>query len=433
LSCIKILDPACGSGAFLNKALDYLVKKHEEIASHLYHFGRTDWSLKALGERHLEEWVVKNNIFGVDLSKESVEITKLSLWLKVVRFKEPLPNLDEKIKFGDSIVEDKAFSDFAFDWQKEFPKIFLCSHFPGGEVKDSSNFVDNNPPPGGRELMAGFDIVIGNPPYVRQETIKKKIKPTLAKEYPDVFDSTADLYVYFYRRGFQLLKPGGILGFISSITFNRASYGNKIRAYLKNNIAIQSFVDFGMLQLFESATNLVCILIAKNIKPETDISINFLKVNELPNDSTDKKSMIQNSTILDYPQVQLGVGSWNFDSPDVEALRKKIFSKGKPLKEVVGEFYRGILTGLNEAFIIDKTTRVRLVREDSKSAEIIKPLLVGEDIKQWHYDFREHYLIAIQKGWTRQWAGNPKEFEEKTAWGLFEKKYPAVSDYLKTI
>lgn len=477
LKQIKVLDPACGSGAFLNKAFDYLVSSHEKIASQRKHFGdRPNTGVfVTIDQSKFDDFVAKNNLFGVDLSKESVEITKLSLWLRLVYHKEKLPSLDHAIKHGDSIVADPAYTKVPFNWATEFHNIF------GGDKSSLANDT------------SGFDIVIGNPPYVRQEFLSP-IKPALQKEYQEFYNGTADLYTYFYRRGFQLLKKDGYLGFITSSTFTKTSSGANLRRFLKNETAIDRFVDFGDLQIFEDATNYPCIVVARNTKPALDHKVQFAEVESLPGLETE--NLLEKASHVKVAQNSLGEDSWNFDRPEVEALRRKIFSKGRPLKEIVPVLYRGILTGLNEAFVIDKATRDRLVKEEFEqrskqphpdpllegegefpsscgkdavsqnnppspfgeekdgsscspspfgrgegegvftdglsptSHPLIKPFLVGRDLKQWHYDFRERYLVAIQKGWTKQWAGK-EDITEAEAWGIFEKYYPAISNYLK--
>jgi len=339
---------------------------------------------------------------------------------------EKLPALNHAIKYGDSIVDDPAYTKAPFSWDKEFP--------------------------------FKFDVVLGNPPYVRQEFLSP-IKPALQKIYPDTFNGVADLYTYFYRRGFQLLKDDGFLGFITSSTFTKTSSGEPLRAFLKNSVTILEFVDFGDLQIFQDATTYPCIFIAKNKTPqpplkeggldgdsfsppfskggrevqaftsETQNTITFMCVNQKPDSETDWKAMYTKSDIFTMPQASLGKDSWNFDRQDVEALRKKIFYKGKPLKEVVGAPLFGIKTGLNEAFIIDKVTKDRLIREDSKSKEIIKPYLQGRDLKQWHYDYQDRYLIYIPWHFPlhddTSIQGPSRKAEE-----LFKNRYPAVYNHL---
>jgi type I restriction-modification system DNA methylase subunit len=490
---IKVLDPACGSGAFLNRAFQYLVKQHAEIYSQRKRFG-TEGNLKGFDMAQIDYHVAKNNLFGVDLSKESVEITKLSLWLQLVYHKEKLPALEGSIHYGDSIVSDPNYSKAAFDWQGNFPNILLNPstsgrRCPKGTDEGVLDTDEKQPHPNPLlEGEGGFDVVIGNPPYVRQEFLSP-IKPALQTIYGSFYNGVADLYTYFYRRGFQLLKPGGYLGFITSSTFTKTGSGANLREFLKSQTTIDRFVDFGDLQLFGDATNYPCIVIARNTKPDESHKVAFSGIEVLPDLET--SDLLDNATQVETLQNQLGTDAWNFDRPEVEALRTKIFSKGKPLKEIVGSPLYGIKTGLNEAFIIDKSTRDRLIKEELEqrnkqphpnpllkgegdsnnpsplgrrcpegtdegvssvssptgrgegegvssilndglsfnSHPLIKPFLVGRDLKQWHYDFADKYLIAIQKGFTKQWAG--KDIDEAEAWKVLQANYPAIANQLK--
>src|SRR5262249_19592448 len=155
-----------------------------------------------------------------DVNAESVEITRLALWLKTARNKHRLQNLESTIKVGNSLVDDRDFTVRPFDWRGAFPDVFA---------------------------QGGFDIVIGNPPYVRMELIKR-IKPYLEKHY-FVADDRTDLYAYFFERGVGILKKGGRLGFVSSSTFFRTGSGENLRRFLGDNVAIEAVIDFGDLQI----------------------------------------------------------------------------------------------------------------------------------------------------------------------------------------
>ena len=170
----------------------------------------------------------------------------------------------------------------------------------------------------------------------------------------------------------------GILASSHPVHSQKQAWAN-LRRFLKNETAIDRFVDFGDLQIFEDATNYPCIVVARNTKPALDHKVQFAEVESLPGLETE--NLLEKASHVKVAQNSLGEDSWNFDRPEVEALRRKIFSKGRPLKEIVPVLYRGILTGLNEAFVIDKATRDRLVKEEfgqrSKQPHP-DPLLVGE-------------------------------------------------------
>src|SRR6266567_2529578 len=190
LETIKILDPACGSGAFLNQAHSYLMSEYknrfEEKLLAKSGTQQLDFSYINLAETNRS--ILLNHLFGVDLNQESIEITKLSLWLKTASSSEPLQNLDKNIKCGNSIVDDPIYAGSqAFQWEKEF-----------------KNVMDTG----------GFDVIIGNPPYVRQELFRE-IKPYLESKYT-VYSGVSDLYVYFFEKALSLLKEGGYFAFIVS-------------------------------------------------------------------------------------------------------------------------------------------------------------------------------------------------------------------------
>ena len=255
----------------------------------------------------------------------------------------------------------------------------------------------------------GFDVVIANPPYIRQELFSDQ-KPLLKAAFPDVYHGVADLYVYFYRQGLALARTDGVLTFISSNKFFRAGYGKALRTYLRDNSRLKTVIDFGDLPIFE-ATTYPCVLIAANRPPDGEATVQALNVS----------SMVTLERLADavqhegwpQPQGSLHSDGWALERPEVLALLEKLRHSGTPLGEYVGgRLYRGIVTGLNEAFVIDQATRDQLIAEDSGSAEIIKPWLRGRDLKRWRVDWSEWYLIYA-----------PWEFEVK--------KYPAVYEHLK--
>jgi len=234
--------------------------------------------------------------------------------------------------------------------------------------------------------------VIGNPPYVRMEFIKK-FKPYLEKNYI-VADDRTDLYAYFFEQGVRILKEGGRLGFISSSSFFRTGSGEKLRTFLGDNVAIESVIDFGDLQIFDGVTTYPAILTARRGKAG-DGSLFFVKIDDvLPNDLgvafTEKSRPM--------PRARLGSGSWQLEDEALARLRDKIVTGRKTLDEVYGAPLYGIKTGFNEAFIIDTPTRDRLVMQDKKSTELLKPFLKGEEIKRWRVESEGLFLINTPKG-----------------------------------
>jgi len=255
----------------------------------------------------------------------------------------------------------------------------------------------------------GFDVVIANPPYVRQELISEQ-KPSLKAAFPDVYHGVADLYVYFYRRALDIARSSGCVTFISSNKFFRSGYGEKLRAYLRDNTKLKTVIDFGDLPVFE-ATTYPCVLVISNRSPEDGRSTaqalnvrNIETIEHLPNAVAHEG--------WQQPQRSLRREGWALERPEVLALVEKLRRSGTPLGEYVGgRFYRGITTGLNKAFVIDQATRDRLIAEDPRSAEIIKPWIRGRDIDRWRVDWAGMYLL-----WTYQ--------------GIEIKEYRAILEYL---
>lgn len=218
---LTICDPACGSGAFLNQALDFLIAEHrsvDELQARL--FG------DAMVLSDFDKSILENNLYGVDLNEESVEIARLSLWLRTAHPNRTLNDLSGNIKVGNSLIDDPAVAgDKAFDWHKEFPQVFA---------------------------KGGFDVVIGNPPYVRQE-LMKEYSNYWQKNYK-VHSGKSDLYTYFYEKGVNLLKRNGYLSFITSGKFTEAKYGLNLLRFLTSSTQIVGIINFKDLSVFEGIT-----------------------------------------------------------------------------------------------------------------------------------------------------------------------------------
>jgi type I restriction-modification system DNA methylase subunit len=229
---LTICDPACGSGAFLNQALDFLIEEHQyidELQAKL--FG------DALVLTDMENSILENNLFGVDLNEESVEIAKLSLWLRTAQPNRKLNDLSGNIKCGNSLIDDPEIAgEKAFNWQTAFPKVFE---------------------------KGGFDVIIGNPPYV--QIFDTKLKEALENEY-EVFKRNNDLYSSFYELSVKLLKNKGILGFITPNSFVKGDYFKNLREFFIK-YQIISIVDFNNELIFADANVFSAILILKKINP----------------------------------------------------------------------------------------------------------------------------------------------------------------------
>ncbi len=360
---LKIIDPACGSGnfliTFLHKLL-HILSKIDNI--------NTNTKLQLI-----------NNLYGVDILPLAIEITKLRFLIFLLT-----NNIKTLPGFNNFITADTLL-----------------------------NFKKDN----------YFDIVITNPPYVRQEKIvdiKKKLK-----NY-EVYTSTADLYVYFYEKGIKLLKERGILSYITSNKWLRAKYGEKLRDYLKN-YKVLKIIDFGGYRVFEQTVDTNIIIIKK--EKSNDNIVKFLEVSK----DVKKENLISYINDIknwnELKQSKLNKTGWILTKDEVLKLKEKIERIGKPLKDWDVKIYRGILTGYNEAFIIDNETRNRILsnckdeEERKRTQELIKPILRGRDIGKYYYKWAGLWVIVIPAGWTNKNRGkeNPEKF--------FKEKFQSLYNY----
>ncbi len=379
---LRVLDPACGSGAFLAAAFDRLAAE--------YH--RTNREIEALGGNRslfdVDTTVLQHNLFGVDLNPESVQVTKLSLWLKTATRDRPLTWLDGNIQCGDSLVDDPRYAERAFDWKE--------GRRAGAWLDDDEDVAEAID----ARWKEGFDVVLGNPPYVRQEWFTA-IKPALKSTF-DVFDGTADLFVYFFERGLQVLKPGGRLAFIVSNKWMKGGYAARLRAMLASRTVVEEVLDFGHAPIFPDADAFPSIVVVRKLGADEAPSIEYpVRVAQLPRKDLGHTSLPEfvqrHQTVI--RQGRFGAEPWSLESPAVQALMDRMTSEGVPLREFAGcgPMY-GIKTGFNDAFMVDTATRDALVREDPRSAEIIRPYLRGQDIDRWASDWNETWLIFTRRG-----------------------------------
>ncbi|GAA7122467.1 class I SAM-dependent DNA methyltransferase [Helicobacter pylori] len=258
----------------------------------------------------------------------------------------------------------------AFEWRFEFPEV----------LDDEGDFL-------------GFDCIIGNPPYIRQEHIRE-IKPLLQKQYQDFYDSTADIYTYFFALSFNLLKEKGFNAFITSNKYARAKYGAQLRELLLKKTTIVSYMELNALKVFESAT--VDTSIMSFIKQDPPKESGFKYYEPTPNDKDDLKS----TPHLTMKQNALSTESFIFADATLLDLRGKMESVGTPLKDWDIQIYRGILTGANEAFIIPTEKRDAILNacktqeERERTETLIKPILRGKDIKRYSYEWAGEWIVA---------------------------------------
>jgi type I restriction-modification system DNA methylase subunit len=328
LSNVKVVDPACGSGAFLVYVFDYLLAEHTRVGKIL----ELDKGIASFGEVYKN--ILQRNIYGVDLNEESVEITKLSLWLKSAQKGKKLTSLDSNIKCGNSLIaEPDVAGKKAFSWGEEFEEIMK-----GG----------------------GFDVVVGNPPYVRQELIKDQV-PYLSSHYAS-HSGKADLYVYFFELATRLLKDNGFFGFISSGKFIEANYGKPLIEYLTKSVKFESIVNFGDLEVFEGVTAYPLIMIAR--KSQMSGTFKYTKIDSLNFGSID--SAVSKDSV-DQTMGGFIENSHKFHDPKVSSLLSHIRVDSVGFTELFPAPTIGIKTGLNKAY----QTSVGL------------PYVFGRDIKKY--------------------------------------------------
>ncbi|MCX6335008.1 MAG: Eco57I restriction-modification methylase domain-containing protein, partial [Bacteroidia bacterium] len=276
---------------------------------------------------------------------------------------------DEMHKLEAEIAEIKSNKVYenAFEWRFEFPEV----------LDDNGNF-------------RGFDVVIGNPPYIRQELLGT-LKGRLESEYA-VFKGTADILVYFFERGLNLLIHEGIICLISSNKFIRANYGSNLRKYL-TRFQIDKIIDFGELPVFEEAATFPAIFLIKkksNFRPT-----HFTQIKTLDFSSLD--SVIEKNVII--TELTSMTERWTLASNSTKILLEKLKHDSITLKEYVKkEMFRGILTGFNEAFVIDKNKKDELIKIDPKSSEIIFPFLIGDDVRKFYIKKKDRFLIFARHG-----------------------------------
>ncbi len=282
------------------------------------------------------------------------------------------------------------------------------------------------------EPKGGFDAVIGNPPYVRQELLGDEAKRALKAEY-SVFDGMAELYVYFYEQGLRLLRPGGRLSFVVTNKWLKAGYAEALRDLFASKEQVEFVADFGHAKhLFPDADVFPSVVVVR--KPVAgEPKAHEAQVCVIPRDAVPEKGLSAAVAAATYPlpRVHFTKGSWTLEPPDVMALLDKIRRNGVPLAEYAGvKPLYGIKTGLNEAFLINKATRDQLVNDDPGCAEVIKPYLRGQDIERWWSPPSGLYMILLKSSGDHHWpwtdAPDDAEAEKR-----FKAAYPSLYAYMK--
>ncbi|EAK0006688.1 class I SAM-dependent DNA methyltransferase [Campylobacter coli] len=543
LNSIKICDPAVGSGHFLVSALNVMLSIYDELNlfDEEFYLEVQNDEILITGRKgefieykrpstpkdkahliqqelfHTKKDIIENNLFGVDINPNSCEITKLRLWIELLKHSfyqsfddenyhdlKTLPNIDINIKCGNSLVsyfetgkslnhypnikerinkykrivkdykegfytdknliakeiknlqesfknfclkdkfnkEIKQLTNGANEYSKKYGDFLADEHhdekfksffsknmfeFSFDEKEATKEFanlkkeydnifnLESNHPFEWRfefpEILdddgnfKGFDLIIGNPPYIRQEELKE-LKPHLAKNYK-VYKGTSDIYTYFYELGFNVLKENGILSFITSNKYTRAGYGEALREFLLKNTYILKYIDLNGIKVFDSATVDTSILCFEKSKSK-DNKFKYLALsNEILKTCAYNIGLYKD--FAEFSQNSLSKESFTFSDENTSALKAKIERIGTPLKEWQGlNIYRGILTGYNEAFIITTEKRNEILAnckdeaEKERTAKLIRKMLRGRDIKRYSYEWAGLWVINTHNGYKNQ-------------------------------
>ena len=425
LDNVKIIDPAVGSGAFPIGMMQLINKLYQRLLQPKYY-----------NPYKIKRAIIENNIYGVDINPMAVEIARLRAWLALIvdDYKDnakihTLPNLEFKFVSANSLepllqpkqidymsdqmlaeklekirdeyfnednpskkkkLQEKYHSLLPDDSVYENDKVRQIKTFDPFDNTKSARFYDSKFMFG---IKDGFDIVIGNPPYIHFEKMDKPLRDyykKLSKEYYETFEATGDIYTLFYEHGMNLLKKNGILVYITSNKWMRTKYGKKLRNYFVKKTNPLVLIDLGG-EIFEHATVDTNILVLaheqnnKNLKALTLESDDIY--NELKNDSVN----------INYKENEM----WTILNPIEISIKDKIEAKGKPLNEWDIDINYGIKTGRNEAFIIDENTKNKLIKKDKESQEIIEPILRGKDIDRYSVSYKDLYLINTHNGYFK--------------------------------
>ncbi len=423
LDDLKVLDPACGSGAFPIGMLQLLVRVYERLEP------RFDGYKAKLQ-------IIEKNIYGVDIEPMAVEIARLRTWLSIIVDEEsdskkikPLPNLEFKFVCANSLIgldksgsnafgddpnlesklrdiRDAYFNTESLNKKKKLrndydllvntgPNMFgesekslqLKTYRPFDNESSASFFSP--------EFMFGIktlDIVIANPPYVRQEKFTA-IKESLKKQYGNFFNGRADLYTFFIKLGFNLLKENGVFAYITSNKFFVRGYGSTTRALLTKDVLLKKIINFGELPVFQASVDSAIIIATKTL-PNNDQRFDFAQAKDADDIyNLDNFFNIKKEGILIG---ELGEEEWSLQNVEKLKLLQKLKSNKTGLEAFYGKkIFAGIKTGYDEAFVIDELTKKQLIEKDPKSGTLLKPWLRGKDVRKWKVSYKKLYIIYI--------------------------------------
>ena len=341
---LRVCDPACGSGAFLIQAFNFLEDQYEEVLGELLALG-------AIQESEFEKiapTILHENLFGVDLSNEAAEITKLALWIRTAEQGKTLANLSSNIRCGNSIVDDRAVDEQAFDWGAEFSAVT----------------------PDGR-----FDCVIGNPPYVKLQNFRKsspQVAAYLVNRYRSAQTGNFDLYLPFIERGLELLKPGGRLGMIAPSVWLFNEYGEGLRTLVAERGALERFVDFKSFQVFADATTYTALqFFASSRKDSAQVA-----------DAS--SGNLETLSYFEIPSKSLGSASWALVDQRAQGLLDKMRGDNATLSDVTEQIFQGLITSADGIYHLTRVGPGKFYSKASKGTveieeEMVRPLISGSD------------------------------------------------------
>jgi len=378
---IKILDPACGSGAFLIKTIDVLTEIHKEIRlvkeeKGLYTIG-SQFSLSKWNEESESRAIIENNIYGVDINSESVDITKLSLFLKIAEKNRKLIGLSKNIQIGNSLIDNSTIDSKSFCWEDKFPEVMR---------------------------LGKFDIVVGNPPYVSNWTLSRnfrKIVEFLADKYSDIAIGHWDLYIIFIRKSLSLLKENGLFSFIVPSSFCTEKYGKKLRELIINDYDLLTLVVFGDEHVFEGVARQYCIFLIQNKKEPNNIT----NIVQFKNKKLTKTHEIIQKDFLKFHNCTFRT---DVSMEDIQ-LKEKILNKSEEL----GKF---CCVNVGVVAHSNKKSPKKFKKDDvifEKPKEGFKKYVEGREISRHRIQWKEKYLDYI----------NNKEYFHRSKFPeLFERK-----------
>jgi hypothetical protein len=318
------------------------------------------------------------------------------------------PQFQRWLDEAAEIADEKRF----FHWELEFPEVFF----------------DRQGRPLGED--AGFDAVVGNPPYVRQEGLGE-IKGYFASAYPETYHGVADLYVYFYQQGLRQLRRGGRMSYIVTNKWLRAGYGEPLRSYFAAEGVLEEILDFGHAPIFPDADVFPCIVVLRKPKPHENDANGRVRVAEFPREALGKVDL--DRYVAEHGHTvsrkRFGRGAWSLEPAAVDDLMQKIRDKGIPLAEFAGTHpLAGIKTGFNEAFLVSTKARDHLIWAHPSLTDHIKPYLRGRDIKRWSSSWEELWIILLRSSNDFSWPW--ANFRDKDAEDTFHSAFPALYEHM---